>query len=166
MWFNKLSIQFAQPHSKSCFLPTSVFLLGSVCSSYFNFNLSVSRSPILCYCLSCPLATVCYRFPSFFSASAYKPKTLLPPLPRRWKWREKVAKAWLRCQFINTTPWETAWMKAPMPLENYPPSQRVICYTVEYHNKYSNTSTDTQSNKVQTGSRKIRRSGVNKMGTT
>lgn len=160
MWFNKISIQFAQPHSKSCFLHPSLFLLASVCSSYFNLNLSVSRSPILCCCLSCPLETVCHRFPSLFPASAYKPKTLPPPSQVAGN-GEKVAKAWLRCQFINTTPWETAWMKAPMALENYPPSRgQVICYTVEHHNKHSNTSADTQSNEVQTGSTKIWRSEV------
>lgn len=86
----KISIQFSQLHCESCFLSPPLSLSPGL-SSYFNFILSVSRSPIPC----------CYRplkhsvtdfhllfFLFFFSASAYKPETLLPLLPRCGKWRE------------------------------------------------------------------------------
>lgn len=112
----------------SCAFPVRLSFSWPQCVlPHFNFNLSVSCSPILRHCLSCPLATVCRRFPSyvFFLSLLH---LHINPRPSRLPSRgagngEKVAKAWLRCQFINTAPRETARMKAPMPLENYPPNR-------------------------------------------
>lgn len=145
MWFNKISIQFAQPNSKLCILSQPLFLLASVSSSYFNFNLSVSRSPILCCCLSCPLATVCHRFPSssFFSASAYKLKTLPPHLLRRWKWRESGKGVITMSIHKHRTPRdcmdESTSATGKLPTQ---PGQ-VICDTVENHNKHSDKAKGT-----------------------
>lgn len=87
----KISIQFSQLHCESCFLPPPPPVSFSWTFFLFQFH-PVSQS--LTYSTLLPASeTLCHRFPSsfflfFFSASAYKPETLLPPLPRCGKWRE------------------------------------------------------------------------------
>lgn len=151
MQFKKISLQFAQLQCRSCLLPLSPFLLASVCLSYFNFNLSLSPSPILCCWLSCPPPCSGLSQISIILFSQHLHINLKPSLPSRLPSSspsrgaengEKVEKAWLRCHFINAAPWETAWMKAPMLLENDPPNRgQVICYTT------TNIQDATQSEK-------------------
>lgn len=100
--------------------------------------------------------TLCHRFPSSFFLFFFQHLHInLRPscLPSRVAGNgEKVAKEWLRCQFINTAHRETAWMKAPMPLENYPPSRgQVICYTVEHHNKHQHIHMQSEGYKLELG---------------
>lgn len=95
--------------------------------------------------------TLCHRFQFFFQ---HLHINLRPSCLPSWGAGngEKVAKEWLRCQFINTAHRETAWMKAPMPLENYPPSRgQVICYTVEHHNKHQHIHIQSEGYKLELG---------------
>lgn len=169
IWFNKISIQFA--HSKLCSLCPSLFLLASVCSFYFNFNLSLSRSPILC-CLSCPLLqqsdTDSYHSLFFFFFQHLHINQRTFRLPSQCAGNgEKMAKAWLWCQFINAAPREIAWMKAPMLLENYPPS-RGKSFVTQW-SKTTNihdTRICTQSERYTVEVSQIRGSGEWKQGAT
>lgn len=88
MWFNKISVQFAQPDSKQCFLALSLFFWPqcvlpisiSTCHSLAHLFSAVASHALLQESVTV--------FHHFISASPYKPETLTLPLPRCWKWRE------------------------------------------------------------------------------
>lgn len=153
MWFDKNLHPIFSTSLRVMLSPPPLSLSPGL-SSYFNFILSVSRSPIpRCYR---PLKHSVTDFHLLFSFSFFQHLHInLRPscLPSRGAGNgEKVAKEWLRCQFINTAHRETAWMKAPMPLENYPPSRgQVICYTVEHHNKHQHIHMQSEGYKLELG---------------
>lgn len=160
IWFNKISIQFA--HSKLCSLCPSLFLLASMCSFYFNFNLSLSRSPILC-CLSCPLLqqsdTDSYHslFFFFLSASTYKPENLQAALPMCWKWRENGKGVIMMSIHKRRTPRDC--MDESTNATRKLPTQpgQVICDTVEQNNKHSRHPHMHAERKVHSGGKSNKR---------
>lgn len=88
----------------------------------------------------------------FFSlspASAYKPETLPPALPRCWKWRESGKGVITMSIHKHCTPRdcmdESANATGKLPTQ---PGQ-VICYTVEQNDKHSDSGVHTKR-KVQT----------------
>lgn len=125
-------------HSKLCFLDPSLWPV------FFPFQFP-PVSHLLTFSLLLPLlqqSVADFHLFFFFSPHHLHINPRTSRLPSQGAGNgENVAKAWLRCQFMNTAPWETAWMKGPMPLENYP---QVICHTVE-QNKHSDTSIYSQS---------------------
>lgn len=145
MLFNKLSNPQSKPSISHCLFP-----LVCICISISPCQ-SGCHSPILCCSSAWPLVLVHFRFPSLFFLKHLHTNPrhchthTYPPL-KVLEMERKVAKAWLWCQFINAAPRETAWMKALMPLENYPPGRgQVISHTAEKHSKCTHTVTDTLS---------------------
>lgn len=150
MWFNKISVQFAELAVLS--LSPS---LSSGLSVFFLFQFQpVSQS--LTYCLPLSLlpssnspSQISISF--FYSpASAYKAETLPPALPRCCKWRESGKGVIMMSIHKHRTPrdcmHESANATGKLPTQ---PGQ-VICYTVRQNNKHSDTGIHTER-EVQTG---------------
>lgn len=149
MWFNKISVQFALPHSKLCclsffwpqfLLPISI----STCQSAAHLFSAVA-SPAL---LQHSVADFHHFFPP---ASAYKLETLPPPLPRCWKWRESGKGVITMSIHKHCTPRDcmdestNATGKLPTQLG------QVICYTEEHHNKHSDIYAESKRYKLEVG---------------
>lgn len=152
MWSKDISVQFAHPELR--FPRPSLFLLASVCSSPFQFQ---PVSQLLTYSPPLPLlpsrnSLSQISIIGFFSlspASAYKPETLPPALPRCWKWRESGKGVITMSIHKHRTPRdctdESANATGKLPTQ---PGQ-VICYTVEQNDKHSDSGVHTKR-KVQT----------------
>lgn len=124
----------------------------------FSACQSLARSPVLCCLPSCPLETVCYRFPSFFPASAYKPGTLPPPSRRSRIWRES-AKGVITMSIRKHHTLRDC-MDESTDGTGKLPTQSGTSHLL--HSGAPQHSTPAQTHEVQTRSRKIRTSGAQK----
>ena len=149
---NLLIPSFAFPPSVSLSPGLSVFFL-------FQFR---PVSQLLSYSLPLPLlpsrnslsqiSIIVFFFFFFFfsaSASAYKPKTLLPALPRCWKWRESGKGVITMSIHKHRTPRDCTDESASATGKSPTQPGQVICYTVEQNDKQSDSGVHTKR-KVQT----------------